>query len=88
MRWSVLFLGMSDDQLTKIQEIITHQEQQIQDLSDVVMRQADDLDFLKKKMVRMGEKMQVMEEEARASAQGGEGLSVTEQAALNKPPHY
>jgi SlyX protein len=77
---------MTENSLNRIEETLAHQEQKIQDLSDMVTRQWDEIDILKKRLNKMQDKMAYMSESAQPT--GEEGLSVSEIAALNKPPHY
>lgn len=73
------------DKTHHLEELIAHQEQRIQDLSDMVAQQWDSIDLLKKQILRLHDKMTAMAENAGSEE---DGLSVTEVAALNKPPHY
>lgn len=67
-----------------MQETIEHQHQQIADLSDMLIMQGKDIKALRDQLLKLQGKMEMLE-----TADGSsEGLSVTEQAALNKPPHY
>lgn len=77
---------MSDEKLNKIEEILAHQEQQIQDLSDMVVHQGDEILALKRYIGKLESKIEILED----SSQSGDekNLSVTEIAARNKPPHY
>lgn len=75
---------MSDQKLDHIEEILTHQEKQISDLNDMVTSQWSEIDLLKKQLEKTRAKLDVLEE----TSGGSEGLSVTDEAALNKPPHY
>lgn len=72
------------DKLNTLEEMVSHQDRQIQDLNDVVTNQWAEIDALKRKLERLGAKMQEIE----VAAKDVEELSVTEQATLNKPPHY
>lgn len=72
------------DKLNALEEMIAHQDCQIQDLNDVVTKQWNEIDALKTKLERLGSKM----EEIEVASKDGEGMSVTEEASLNKPPHY
>lgn len=72
--------------MNALEETIAHQDKQIQDLNDVVTKQWNEIDTLKKQLIRLGAKMD--EVEAIAKENSGEGLTVSEEAALNKPPHY
>lgn len=74
------------DPIRQIEESLTHHERQIQDLSDMVARQWQDIDLLKKTVT-------VLQQKIAAAAQGagdtgGDKLSVSEQALRDKPPHY
>ena len=69
----------------KIEEALAHQEQQIQDLNDVVTKQWAEIDRLNKTLGRLKDKVEEIEV---TKNEDGEGLSVSEEAALNKPPHY
>ena len=76
----------SNTNSTHIEEALAHQEQQISDLNDIVTKQANEIDILKQQLARLNSKLNMVQE----TSQNGEGesLSVTEQAAQNKPPHY
>lgn len=76
---------MSDQKLHSIEETLAHHEQQIQDLSEMAFRQGRDIETLKKYMVQLQDKIGALEN---TSAPGDKGLSATEQAARDKPPHY
>ncbi len=76
---------MSEEKINALEEIVAHQEQQISDLNDIVTKQWNEIDALKKKIVRLGDKV---EEIGEATKDSEDGLSVSEEAALNKPPHY
>ena len=65
--------------ITHIEEMLAHQEQQISELNDIVTRQADKIDGLNLRLGRMRDKMNVIEDMAQSS--GGEVI-------VDKPPHY
>jgi SlyX protein len=71
--------------IDKIEETLAHQEQQIQDLNDVVTKQWAEIDRLTKVLSRLGDKVDEIQS---SKSDDSEGLSVIEEAALNKPPHY
>lgn len=76
----------NDETLADLQVMLSHHERQIQELSDIVTVQAKDIDRLKKRLDLAHEKLAEVE---MASSEGRkEGLSVTEQALRDKPPHY
>jgi len=70
----------------KLEEALAHQEQQINDLNDIVTKQWNEIDALKKQLTRLGAKLEQVEEIAKEG--NNEPLSAIEEAALNKPPHY
>ncbi len=74
------------DNLNLIEETLAHQEKQIQDLSDTVSRQWEEIDLLKKHLEKLQDKIDQVGNSA--SGENPETLSVTEQAARDKPPHY
>lgn len=71
---------MSDEKITQIQETLAHQEQEIATLSQMVTRQWDEIDLLKKLVRKLqGSLAEVSENQPPSAA---------EQAARDKPPHY
>ena len=79
---------MTEHKLNTIEEALAHQEQQIQDLSDMVICQGDEIILLKKHIRKLNDKIGMIEDSAGSGAADGENLSVSEAAAMNKPPHY
>jgi len=73
------------DKLTDIETKLAHQDKIIDDLNDVVIAQSREIDRLKKLIGGMQDKLYKIET---TQPSGEEGLSATEVAALNKPPHY
>ena len=71
----------------KIEETLAHHEQQISDLSEIVTRQWEEIEFLKKQLSRIKDKVDGLQDEINSSGTD-KGLSVTEIAARDKPPHY
>ena len=76
---------MTDESIINIQENLAHQDQQIQELNEVVTRQWTEIDKLSKKIGQLTEKIESLE---LTSTDGDSGLSVTELAERQKPPHY
>lgn len=74
---------MTDNTLAKIETLLSHQEKQIHDLSDMVIAQGREMEALKLRLERLNAKIANVE-----AGDAGEKLSVTEQAARDKPPHY
>lgn len=70
-------LDMSGETITQIQEILMHQEQQISDLSKMVVQQWGEIDLLKKHIRKMQNEIDAVTETA-------DRLS----GASEKPPHY
>lgn len=67
---------MSQEQdIQNLQETVAHQEQQINDLSDMIIAQGQAIDAFKKEILKLQGKMEQINE-------GGE------QVADQKPPHY
>ncbi len=77
---------MSEDEITKLQEAAAHQEQMMELLNDIVTKQWDEIEHLKKALRKITDKIDMIEDNANAGS--GEGLSVSEQAARDKPPHW
>jgi len=73
--------------LHHIEETLSHQERQIQDLSDMVARQWREIDQLKKTLLTLEKRMISFTQDAR-EVRATEDLSVAEQALRDKPPHY
>lgn len=68
-----------------MQETIEHQNRQIFDLSDMLIMQGKDIKALQKQIQKLQGKLESMDEVGGGSPAN---LSVSEQAAMNKPPHY
>ncbi len=77
--------AMTDNTLGRIETLLSHQEKQIHDLSDMVIAQGKEIEALKLRIERLNAKIANVETTA---TDGGEKLSATEQAARDKPPHY
>lgn len=76
-----------EDKITHIETLLAYQEQQLQELSDVVITQGDEIIVLKKGLKKANDK--ITELELNISDNKKEGfLSVTEMANHDKPPHY
>ncbi|MBI2233535.1 MAG: SlyX family protein [Micavibrio aeruginosavorus] len=76
---------MNDEKLRQIETTLAHQDLQIQDLSEMVTRQWKEIEFLKRQIDQAQEKLSAFEA---ATPDGTKPLSVSEAAALEKPPHY
>ncbi len=75
---------MTEDRLTQLETTVAHQDQQIQELSDIVDRQWKDIERLTKRLDRLAAQL----DEALAATGDTEAKSITDIAAANKPPHY
>lgn len=73
--------------MNDIEALIAHQDQQIQELNEVVTRQWEEIDALKKYMKLTKDKMQELESNMGDLGQS-EGMSISDMAAADKPPHY
>lgn len=78
---------MNEDKLQQIEITLAHQEQQIQDLNDMINRQWQDIDTLKKILKKTQDKLGEIES-GTTTNDPTDGLSVSELAAQEKPPHY
>ena len=61
--------------IQNLQETVTHQEQQINDLSDMIIAQGRAIESLNKEILKLQGKLERMDDGS-------------EQAANQKPPHY
>ena len=77
----------NDPKLAELQTLLAHQDKQIQELNEVVTKQWAEIDALKKYMQLTKSKIQELEHNM-SELDRSEGLSVTDEAAANKPPHY
>lgn len=68
----------------KLEMMIAHQDKQIQDLNDIVTKQWEEIDSLKRYMQLTKAKIQELEQNIGPK----EDMTPTEEAAANKPPHY
>ena len=74
---------MSENRLENLEIILAHQEQQMQDMSEMITAQWKEIDRLKAKITRLEGKIEETEKGNEETS-----LSTTELAAMNKPPHY
>ena len=77
---------MPEEKYNRLEELLTHQDRQILDLNEMVTRQWDEIDRLKKRMAAMDHKIDQLNDNAALPNDGD--LSVSELAARDKPPHY
>lgn len=76
---------MEDDRLIKIETTLMHQDQQILELEEAVETQRREIESLRKYLERL---LLRVDEVAAGAGEDGKGLSVSEQALRDKPPHY
>lgn len=74
----------NNQEISDLQSLIAHQDKQIQELNDVVTKQWAEIDALKKYMQMTKSKIQELE----YSLGQDKPMSISEEAAANKPPHY
>lgn len=77
---------MNNEKQTQLEETLAYHEQQIHDLSEMVTRAWNEIDLLNKRLSKMQSKIEDLE--SAGDTEGGDGLSVSEIAARDKPPHY
>ena len=75
---------MSEERIENLEITLAHQDQQIQDMSEMITAQWKEIERLKAHIQRTEEKLL----EFMDSDEESEALSATEFAARNKPPHY
>ncbi|MCB9991158.1 MAG: SlyX family protein [Rhodospirillales bacterium] len=76
---------MSDaEKIEQLEIALAHQDRQIQDMSDMLGAQWKEIERLKRHLTKTEEKLQDYIDSAGEDA----GLSPTEIAARDKPPHY
>ena len=73
-----------DDRLQKLEELCAHQSAEIETLSDTVREQCDQIDLLKKALLRQRDRLTVLEESASDGGSEGGGVGHVN----TKPPHY
>ena len=75
---------MSDEAIEKLEISLSHHEKQIEELSEIVIRQDKEITKLKHLVSQTEEKLQDYIDNEKESGE----LSPTEIAARDKPPHY
>lgn len=74
---------MTNKKINRIEEMLAHQEQQIGDLSEMVNTQWKEIEALKSRLEQANSKLSYLENKG-----SGEGQSISDIAAQEKPPHY
>ena len=72
---------MTEEKLNHIETTLAHQERQILDLSEMISQQWKEIEALKAHLQKANAKIDILETSSGL-------LSVSEQAARDKPPHY
>ncbi|OIN86640.1 MAG: hypothetical protein AUJ12_05010 [Alphaproteobacteria bacterium CG1_02_46_17] len=76
-----------NDHIERLEMLITHQDQQINDLSDMTAAQWKEIDLLKHQVHFLLTRAKDMEQNSGESKSDG-AKTITEMAAAEKPPHY
>ncbi len=77
----------NDSDINNLQMMIAHQDKQIQELNDVVIAQGKEIDALKKHIQMTKSKLAEIENNIGDLGQDT-NMSIIDEAAANKPPHY
>jgi len=86
LRARAIYSPMTDHRLQKLEETLAHQDQQIADLSEMLILQAREISKLSKDLLRL--KAKIEHYEGHVDGNEDRPLSGAEFAAQNKPPHY
>lgn len=78
---------MIKERVQKLEETVAHQDQQIADLSEMLILQAREIAKLERETKRLHAKIETIEDENGSESENA-AQSATEFAAQNKPPHY
>ena len=76
---------MTEERLNKLEATVAHQERQILDLSEMITAQWKEIDILKLRVKKAQDRLGEISPSGESER---DGLSVSEIAALDKPPHY
>lgn len=72
--------------ITELERLVAHQDKQIEELSDMTSAQWREIDVLKTQVTYLIHRLR--DDAHSADDKSADAKSVTEFAALNKPPHY
>ena len=75
-----------EQRIQALEETISHQDQQIADLSEMMILQGRELSNTQRLLKKLEDKFEAFEEEAASGEDAPQ--NATEFAARNKPPHY
>jgi len=73
--------------ISNLEMLIAHQDKQIQELNEVVIDQGKEIDALKRYVERTKSKLDEIENSIGDLGQENT-MSIADEAAANKPPHY
>lgn len=73
------------DRLQKLEELLAHQSAELESLSDTVREQWQQIDLLKKALLRQRDRLTILEESGGGEGGSGGGGGGHENT---KPPHY
>ena len=76
----------NNERFTALEMNMAHIEQKFEELNDVIIGQAKEIDILKAKLKIATRKLEEIED--RSQNETDKSLSPTEIAARDKPPHY
>jgi SlyX protein len=76
---------MTDERIDKIEMALMHQDEQIQDLSDMISAQWKEIDRLSRLLRKAEAKLSEM---AYSGSEDEGAGSIADMAAEDKPPHY
>lgn len=77
----------TDQKINNMEIMLAHQDRQIQELNDLVAKQWEEIDALKIYVRATKSKLDELENNI-GEAGDDNGLSVSDVAEKNKPPHY
>ena len=76
-----------DQKISDMEMMIAHQDKQIQELNDIVTKQWNEIDAIKTYMRATKSKLEELEHSLGENSEK-KGMSVSDIAASEKPPHY
>ena len=86
--WLCYASRMMKDRVHKLEEALAHQDQQISDLSEMLILQGREISKLERDIKKLNAKIDLYETDMEESGEDGKPLSASEFAAQNKPPHW
>lgn len=77
---------MTENRIQKLEEALAHQDQQIADLSEMLIRQNKDIAALRAEITKLGGRVESLQDTLESNENSPR--SISDEAAQNKPPHY